>query len=235
MAGTVQRDKGYVATYSGNLPTGASFAVNSDVIRDRNGHMIDIGKYISVCAMPLTFFNNTDLTGSGYQANMAGFYGGFYSNLPANSSPTNKTVSGVRAPFRISKTKLNSLAKMHYVAIKQKESDIKISDAPTAARPDSDFTRLTTMRIIAEVVDAVRAVSEPYIGEPNTAPARVSLETGITRELSRLQELGFISRFEAKVSATVTQQIQGDATVELVIVPAFELRKIRIITSLAKQ
>lgn len=235
MAGTVSRDKGFAATYSGNLPTGASFAANSDVIRDRNGHIIDIGKYISVVAMPLTFFNSTDTTGSGYQANAASFYGGFYSALPANSSPTNKTISGVRAPFRISKTKLNSLAKFHYVAVKQKENDLKISDAPTAARNDSDFTRLTTMRIIAEVVDSVRAVSEPYIGEPNTAPARVSLETGITRELARLQELGFITRFECRVTATVTQQIQGDATVELVIVPAFELRKITIITSLAKQ
>jgi radical SAM superfamily enzyme len=50
-----------------------------------------------------------------------------------------------------------------------------------------------------------------------------------------LQELGFVQRFEAKVTATVAQQIQGDATVELVIVPAFELKKITIITSLAKQ
>lgn len=235
MAGTVTRDRGFAATYSGALPTGASFISNSDVIRDRKGHIIDIGKYLSIAAMPLTFFNSTDTNGSGYQANMAAYYAGFYSALPANSSPTNKTVNGVRAPFRISKTKLNSLAKFHFVAVKQKEDSIKISDAPTAARNDSDFTRLTTMRIIAEVVDATRAVAEPYIGEPNTAPARVSLETGITRELSRLQELGYITRFECKVSATVAQQIQGDATVELIIVPAFELRKITIITSLAKQ
>lgn len=235
MAGTSTRDRGFVATFSGNLPTGASFLANADVIRDRNGHIIDIGKYLSVTSMPLTFFNSTDANGSGYQASMAAYYGGFYSALPSNSSPTNKNVSGVRAPFRVSKTKLNSLAKFHFVAVKQKEDAIKISDAPTAARNDSDFTRLTTMRIVADVIDSVRAVAEPYIGEPNTAPARVSLETGITRELSRLQELGYIQRFEAKVSATVTQQIQGDATVELVIVPAFELRKITIITSLAKQ
>jgi len=130
---------------------------------------------------------------------------------------------------------LNSLAKYKYVAIKQKENTLRISDAPTAARDDSDFQRLTTVRIIADVVDATRAVAEPYIGEPNTASRRVALETGITRELARLQELGFIQRFEARVSATVAQQIQGDATVELLIVPAFELRKITIITSLAAQ
>jgi len=235
MAGSLQRDKGFVATFSGNLPVGANFQNNADVIKDRNGRMVDIGKYISVCAMPLTFFNATDLAGSGYQSTMASMYGGFYSSLPSNSSPTNKTITGVRAPFRISKTKLNALAKAHYVSVKQKEETLKISDAPTAARPESDFVRLTTVRIVSEVVNATRAVAEPYIGEPNTAAARVALETGIVRELSRLQELGFVQRFEAKVTATVAQQIQGDATVELVIVPAFELKKITIITSLAKQ
>jgi hypothetical protein len=235
MTGTLNRDRGFFATFSGFLPIGADFDTNGDVIRDRNGNKIDIGKYLSVSAMPLTQFNNTDESGFGYQANMASYYAGFYADLPSNSSPTNKVLTGVRAPFRVSKTKLNSLAKYHYVAVKQKEDTLRISDAPTAARDDSDFTRLTTMRIVADVVDAVRAVAEPYIGEPNTAAARVALETGIIRELSRLQELGFIQRFEAKVTATVAQQIQGNATVELVIVPAFELRKITIITSLARQ
>lgn len=235
MAGSIERDKGFMATFSGSLPVGANFLANPDVIKDRNGKMVDIGKYISVCAMPLTFFNSTDGSGAGYQSTMASMYGGFYSSLPSNSSPTNKTITGVRAPFRISKTKLNALAKAHYVSVKQKEETLKISDAPTAARPESDFGRLTTVRIVSEVVNVVRSVAEPYIGEPNTAAARVALETGIVRELSRLQELGFVQRFEAKVSATVAQQIQGDATVELIIVPAFELRRITIITSLAKQ
>jgi hypothetical protein len=235
MAGTLSRDAGFYATDDGFLPTSGDFDSDASILEDRNGHKIDIGKYISVVAMPLTFFNATDDTGFGYQASMASYYGGFYSALPVASAPTNKVVSGARAPFRVSKTKLNSLAKYKYIAIKQKENRLRISDSPTAARDDSDFTRLTTMRIIADAIDSVRAVAEPYIGEGNTALARVSLETGIVRELSQKQELGNIQRFEARVSATSTQQIQGDSTVELTIVPAFELRKITIITSLAKQ
>ena len=234
-AGTITRENGFFATESGTLPTSSEFDSDADILRDRNGHKIDIGKYLSLTAMYLSFFNATDETGFGYQANMSAFYGGFYSALPVASAPTNKIVTGVRAPFRVSKTKLNSLAGLKYVAIKQKENRLRISDSPTAARDDSDFTRLTTMRIIADAIDSVRTVAEPYIGEPNTALARTSLETGIIRELSLLQELGTIQRFEARVSATVAQSIQGDATVELTIVPAFELRKITIITSLAKQ
>jgi len=235
VAGSLAREKGFFATASGWLPTSGNFSADADILKDRNGHKIDIGKYISIPAMYLTFFNSTDETGFGYQASMAAYYGGFYSSLPSNSAPTNKVITGVRAPFRVSKTKLNSLAKYKFVAVKQKENKLRISDAPTAAREDSDFTRLTTMRIIADVIDSVRDVAEPYIGEANTTLARTSLETGIVRELARLQELGFIQRFEARVSATAAQEITGNATVELTIVPAFELRKITVITSLAKQ
>jgi len=234
-AGTISRENGFFATFSGYLPESANFDADADIITDRNGHKVDIGKYLSLPVMPLTFFNPIDETGFGYQASMAALYAGFYSALPSNSAPTNKKVDGVKTPFRISKAKLNALAKNKMIAIKQKENSLRISDAPTAARNDSDFTRLTTVRIVSDAVDAVRAVAEPYIGEPNTALARTSLETGIVRELSLLQEAGFIQRFEARVSASTSQEIQGDATVELTLVPAFELRKITIITSLARQ
>lgn len=235
MAGTLNRDAGFFATFSGKLPTGADFDANADVIRDRNGRKIDIGKYLSVTAMPLTFFNSVDETGFGYQANMASFYGGFFSALDAQSAPTNKRVRGVRAPFKINKTKLNQLTRSHYVSVKQKEQVLRITDAPLAARPGSDYTRLTTKRITKDAIDVVRLVGSPYIGEPNTAAARQALETGIVRELSALQEAGALQRFEVRVSATVAQQIRGDLTVELILVPAFELRKITVITSLAKQ
>jgi len=235
LAGTIAREKGFFATTTGFLPVSADFNLDTNILKDRNGHKIDIGKYLSIPAMYLTFFNPTDTTGFGYQASMSAYYGGFYSALPSKSAPTNKVVSGVRAPFRISKTKLNSLAKFKMIAIKQKENNLRISDAPTAARDDSDFTRLTTMRITSDVINAVRSVATPYIGEANTPLSRASLETGIVRELSLLQELGFIQRFAARVSATATQEIQGDSTVELTIVPAFELKKITVITSLAKQ
>ena len=235
LTGMISRDEGFFATETGWLPTSGDFDNDSTILRDRNGQKIDIGKYLSITAMYLTFFNPTDQTGFGYQSNMASYYGGFYSALPVNSAPTNKTMTGVRAPFKVSKTKLNSLAKLKYVAVKQKENRLKVSDSPTAAMNTSDFTRLTTMRIVADAINAVRAVAEPYIGESNTALARTSLETGIIRELARLQELGTLQRFRARVSATTTQVIQGDGTVELELVPAFELRKLTIITSLAKQ
>jgi len=233
--GKIGRESGFYATGSGYLPTGLDFDLDTDILKDRNGRKIDIGKYLSITFMPVTFFNNTDETGFGYVANMSALYAGFYASLAENSAPTNKVVSNVRAPFKVSKTKLNALARYSYIGLKQKANVLRISDAPTAAGNDSDYRRLTTKRITSAVINSVRAVAEPYIGEPNTALTRVALETGITRELANLQSLGYIQRFEARVSATSAQEITGDNTVELSIVPAFELRKITIITSLAKQ
>lgn len=232
MAGTTARSEGFYATFSGNLPTG-SFDANSDVIKDRGGNKIDIGKYLSVCVNPLVFFNDYDTTGFGYQGNMAGHYAGFISSLEPKSAPTNKTLLGVRSPFRMFRPKLNELSGLGYVTLKEKEGLLKVTDAPTAARTASDYRRLTTVRIVAGAIDIVREVASPYLGEPNTKIRREALQTSIRKELADYQSDGNLNRFTANVVATPSQVIQGDMIVELELVPAFETRKITVITSLA--
>lgn len=234
LAGKIDYAPGFWATEDGFMP-GAAGEKAGQVLKDLGGRPIDIGRYISVFVGVQTFFNNVDETGFGYHANGAGYYAGYYSTLPAQSAPTNKVAENAVIPFKLSKTKLNSLAKYSMIAYKEKNGVLRFSDSPTAARRDSDFRRLTTIRVVNEVVDAVRDIAEPYIGEPNTQNARQSLQSNINLELGKMQELGVIQRFQAKVSATVKQQIEGDATVELIIVPPFEIRKIYVITSLAKQ
>ncbi len=234
MAGTTTRSPGFYATFTGNLPVG-DFDSNSDIITDFGGHKIDIGKYLSIFSAPFVFFNDFDESGLGYQANGAAFYAGFVSSLAFRSAPTNKAVLGVRAPFRLFKPKLNSLSGAKYVTTKQKEGLLKIADSPTAARQDSDYQRLTTIRIVAGAIDIVRRVGDPYLGEPNTKLRREALETSLRKELADYAKAGNLQRFDIRVLATPTQVIQGDQTIELELVPAFELRKITVVTSLAKQ
>ena len=234
LAGRTNYAAGLWATPSTFLPGAGGDAAGS-VEKDRGGRAIDIGRYISVVAGVNTFFNNVDTTGYGYNANGATFYGAFYTTLASQSAPTNKIATGAYSPFKLSKTKLNSLAKFSLISYKEKNGVLRFSDSPTAARKDSDFRRLTTNRVTSEIIDIVRNVAEPYIGEPNTENARKSLDLNLRGQIGKAQELGVIQRFEVLVSATVAQQIEGDATVELIIVPPYELRKIRVITSLAKQ
>lgn len=216
---------GFIATDSG-WPDG-------EQQQDINDHFVDIGKYLSVVGAQAILANSTSSTS--YAATATAVYAGFVSSLPGNSAPTNKIQPGVRLPFRISVSKLDDLAGKGYVMLQTKPKGIVVSDAPTATRSDSDYRRLTTMRIVKASIDAVRAAGEPYIGEPITGARLAALETAINQALGKLQKAEFLQRFEALVTSTPTQQIAGQADVELLLVPAFELRQITVNVALAAQ
>jgi len=104
-----------------------------------------------------------------------------------------------------------------------------------STRPDSDYRRLTTMRIVKTAIDGVRAAGEPYLGEPITGARLAALETAITQVLTKLQKAEFLQRFEVAVTSTPSQQVLGQADVELLLIPAFELRQITVNVALAAQ
>jgi hypothetical protein len=234
MVGRLNYKPGFFGTDIGNLP-GAGAQFSGSVLKDRGQKPVDIGRYISVYCYPQTFVNPVDETGFGYISNGASYYGGVIASLLPQSAPTNKVAQGADSLVKLPKIKLDSLAKYHYVGLKQKNRVFRISDAPTAARPGSDFRRLSTVRVLDKIIDIVREVGQPYIGEANSTQARLSLETNLRSRLLIEQKNNVMQRFEVRVSATTKQRIEGDCDVELIIVPPFEMKKIRVYTSLAKE
>lgn len=222
---------GVAGLYNGGLiGTDTGFLDDSE-LRDANDHLVDIGKYISVVAS-YPILSNPSRPNS-YAASGAATYGGFYCNLPASSAPTNKLLRNLRIPFRLSSSKLDQMAGKRYVTFHAKTKGIVVSDAPTAARPDSDYRRLSTVRIVKAAIDGVRQVAEPFLGEGLRGASLAALDTAIDKTLSALVKSGDLVRYEAKVSSTPTQRVLGEATVELKLVPAFELRRITVIVALA--
>lgn len=214
---------GFIATETGWL--------DDLQLKDDNDHLIDIGKYISVvAAQPI--LSNSSRT-QAYVASGAATYAGFYSVLPPESAPTNKLLRNLRLPFRISVQKLDLLAGQRFVSFHAKPRGIVVSDAPSAARPDSDYQRLSTMRQVKDCIDAIRRVAEPFLGEGMTGARLAALDTAIEGALKAKVRQGVIARFDAQVTATATQKILGQATCELVLVPAFELRQLTLVVSLA--
>jgi len=214
----------------------ANYPDSVDIIVDTNGNSVDIGRSLSVVAAWPNFINTFDATGFGYVASGAPVYGGRVSKLDPHSAPTNKILGrGVRMPIRLKKNDRNSLAGNRLVWFDVRDKGTTVDDAPTASLATSDYARLTTIRIVNAAVDEVRNVAEPFIGEAHTAAVRAALKTAIDKRLSELQKLGMLRRYETAVSATPTQQILGQATIELVLVPAFELRKINVLISLAAE
>lgn len=196
---------------------------------------IDIGAYISIVQCWTTHYNSFDISGLGYTSTAVTDYIALVSTLVSKSAPTNKPIlSTISIPVVLSKTKLDLLAGAHYVLFQQKTGSIVVIDAPTAAQPESDYQRLSTIRICDDVISMVRRIGNPYIGEAQTQQSRDALKAAIDSQLNQMQKAGYLTRSESSVSATADEQVQGFCTVELLLVPAFELRRIRLIISLAR-
>lgn len=216
-------DGGFIATDNG--------FVDGVELRDANDSLVDIGKYLDVVsAYPLLTNPSRD---EQYSATGAASYAGLLTRLAPSSAATNKVVPNVQLPFRLATSKVDALAGKRYVHMHEKPKGIVVSDAPSGARPDSDYTRRSTMQIVKAVLDTVRLVGEPFIGEGITSSQLAALETAISQALSDLADAGVIGRFELSVTSTPSQRIQGQADVDLVIVPAFELRQINVSVALA--
>jgi len=139
----------------------------------------------------------------------------------------------MRLPFRLAISKLDLLAGQRYVTFHAKTRGIVVSDAPTAARPDSDYQRLTTVRQVKAAVDAIRLAAEPFLGEGMSGAVLAALDTAIDGQLKSLVKQGLINRYEHQLTSTANQRVLGQATLELKLVPAFELRQLTIVVALA--
>jgi len=227
---------GYVINGVDGLYEGGFIATDTGFLDDTqqlddNDHMIDIGKHLNVvAAYPILANQSRDTS---YMTTGAPSYGGFYTVLPTNEATTNKILRSVRLPFRIGTAKLDKLATLRYVTFHAKTKGIVVSDGPTAARSDSDYRRLSTVRIVKRCIDDLRKVGEPFLGQGISGARLAALDTAIDGRLKDRVKDEHLQRYEFRLISTAQMRVLGEAAVELKLVPAFELRKITITVALA--
>jgi len=230
----------FVATTDEEMP---STYAGGDV-EDAKGNKVDIGAYISVIAANARAANDAAVqlypTLGYYNCNGAAVYAGQISGLPAKSAPTNKVLRGITLSQGISQYQADRLAGGRYVTLLSKAKGVTCASAMTGAYninqySRSDFVRLTTVRIVHDAINYVRNVADQFIGEPNNAPQRNAMATAIENALKSMQEAGALRRFNFNVYASPTDQVLGKATVELILVPAFELQQITVTVALAAE
>lgn len=217
--------------YGGFILTDSEWSDGIEEVDSRD-QPIDLGKYLSVVAAWITLFNPVDTSGFGYAASAAPTYLGYVSTLDEKDAPTNNIVPWARPTLNLSPRLVDRLTQVGYVFIYERPKGLVISDAPTGARPLSDYRRLTTMRIVKRVIDVFRRRADPFIGKASNAPARQALETAVSDGLTNLVSGGYITRFELYIRQTALQRVTGEASAELIIVPAWELRRIQLQLSL---
>jgi hypothetical protein len=223
--GSAKPNGGFIATDDG--------WINGVQLKDENDRLVDIGKYLDVVAAYVTQVNPARSTS--YTSSAAAVYAGLQTQLAPSSAPTNKVVSNVSLPFRVNNSKLDALAGKRFVSFVEKPKGVVVADAPTAARPESDYSRRSTMRIVKATIDVVRSVGEPFLGEGMSGAQLAALETAISQALGELVKASpaVLVRFEARVTASAFERVQGKCRVDLVLVPAFELRQISVSVALA--
>lgn len=217
----------------GMIATDTEFMDGEELI-DNNEYPIDLGKFISICVDHPYLFN--DYLQTGYRATYAPSYGGFYSVLAPSSAPTNKLAGAVRLYYKIGLRKLDLLSKHGYVSLRNKAQGVVIADGPTASLPTSDYKRLSTVRIVKDIIDAVRVALDKFIGEGTTDASKAAMHTAVDNVLLKAKQAGYLNAYkEFDIYQTADMRAQGKAEVSLVLVPAFELREITVTVSLAKE
>ena len=209
---------------------------NGEVYKDSDGNAMDIGKYITICAGPEA--KVTDSTLGTFYGNPAVDYVAYNSILVPESAPTNKKLPNATSlRFSFSNAQLDAITGNRIVTFRYKSNrnnakSVAIVDCVTCAAPNSDYTRITSFKVVRYVVDDIREVADPYIGEPNTVENRNALSAAISKRLSIHKEAGRILDSEFQLVATAESSLLGEAKLELTIVPPQELRKLTTVVGL---
>lgn len=215
---------------------------SASVITDGRQNPVDIGAYISVTAFNARYYNSSAQqlypSTSYYNGGGASYYAGKIVSLPVHSAPTNKNAENMLQQRTMSLSQVNRLVGARYVATALKPKGIVIARGITGAYnissyARSDFVNLTTVRITHEAIRVTRETADPFLGEPNTANKRAALEQALDAAYGKMQENGALQRYQFSLTATPSQQVLGEASLSLTLVPAFELVKVTTTISLA--
>ncbi len=157
--------------------------------------------------------------------------------MDENEEPigSNGLLRGVSSPTRVHSTQINDLAVVRIIGLRVDDTGtgIGITTARTAAHPDSDYVRLSTIRSVNREVAGIRAIARPYIGKDFSATRLAALQSAIDQFLVLEAQLGFNQGAKARIEFTRTDRIMGRLTIKLRMVPPFSIETIDVEISLA--
>jgi hypothetical protein len=160
-------------------------------------------------------------------ANGAASLAGTISRLASYTSPSNKVLYNITTmrynPTRALQATLSTKG-VNTVVLNFNRVPI-FGEGITFASGTSDYTRISTMRIINECSLLIRQVCQKFIGEASTIQVRNSMETAITSALRGMMQLGAL--LDADFTVTYIAN-ENKAIIDLVVTPAFELKSIEV-------
>lgn len=193
-----------------------------------NKEVFDSGQFVSVVAAE---FRPISYRSSWGWANGAATYGALAARTDAQEALTGKPVYNIdRFRFNPTRPQQEALNNRGIVTCAMDLSGaMKWVDACTFAAENSDFTRLTTLRIAFDVVKLVVTVADQYKGKAMSIQSKAAFETQISSRLRAMQQLGALIASDSRVRYVPSA---NQALIDLAITPAFELREIILTLSI---
>ncbi len=215
---------------------------------DGDGNKVDGGAYVSVVGGLSRAFGTEAKkfavakdagTVSYVNSNGAAAYAGMLTVVPPYIGVTNRSLPPLSQARGISGAQAKTLLQHRIVALLQKTGGYVITSGITGAfnagvNSRSDYTRVTTIRTTQAMAEVVRNAGEAFIGKPISGPFLAALESAIDTNLQRALKRGAVRSYDFAISSTPDQQVLGEVTIDLSMVPAFELVTINTTISLAK-
>lgn len=199
-------------------------------ITDREGSRIDIGKFISIVAHDFIIPDNKLAVNT--PENGAVLYAAVCSMLDKTNSPTNEQIPGARLAYNLSNAQANALAANKLVVFMNRGGVPRVASAVTCAQPGSGWTRYHTVDIVFNIIDLLRRVYDPYIGQGNTLEKRNALDSDI---MDALKKEDTIVDFNYRLIQSPTDRLMGRLIIELELVPIGEMQKIHTVVSINAQ
>jgi len=188
----------------------------------------EYGPYVCVIATEIKPVSYGTSSGEDYgYANGACAMAASLSKLAAYSSVTAKPIYNVEAMrYAPTRTQQEALANKGVNSVVLNFNKIAVyGDGLTFAANGSDYSRLSTKRVVDEAANVVRQSCQKFVGEPSTIQMRTSMETAISSALRGMQLIGALLASDFNV--TYVPDL-NKAIVDLIITPAFELKSIEV-------
>jgi hypothetical protein len=219
-------------------------------LADSNGMPIDMGKWLSLCTLhgkSSNSFGDQFLKLLGYTNERAyvstgvGEYLALVLKLPEKDSTTNRAIEGFASERDIRRSIADSLVASRYIVTNKDPNGgyIVIAGNTAAYMIDSerrsDYSFLTTVRIVQKTLQGVRRIVAPYIGQALTSIAFRAIKADLTLMYQDLARDNYIDKeFQFDITQTEDQKVLGYASFVQLITPAYELRKVFGETNLKK-
>jgi hypothetical protein len=227
---------GIMLTEGESLPNKKPYGIDDeDEARDAYGEVIDLGKHVVVVGAygitpdPEATLNRrrANQTGGVY-TNAGPKICGILNSLAPGHEPigqVNGRVSGMVPRHRTNMSTLNNLALIRVCMIDQNGI---ISSIYTAAQPNSDYRKVSSIMSSNAILKQLRNIAMPYVGRPFKDEEIASLTQTIDGSMKQMVSQGYAQSINVSLSASRLDRINGVLRASVRFVPPLSIEAITV-------